>query len=306
MHSDNASIKGYALVILSSLGFSFIPVLASFAYTRYSVDPTTLALMRTYVALPFFAIALATTEGSNVFKITLKELAFYAFLGAVCGGLSMLFAFHSVEFVGASVSTVLIFTYPAMTVALGTFFFKEKGSATKFIAAFIVFIGLLLVLNVGGSGHPINRTGILLALTAAFLFALYHIYCEQAMKKSAPLKVLSMNMLMLTVFLTVILGIRTYPLDSGLWAIALILGSVCGFLSMLAFQFGLKELGAAKTALISSLGPVFTATWAYFALSETLSATQIIGMLVVIGGIIMLELLAIAERKKRKALDAAL
>ena len=53
-------------------------------------------------------------------------------------------------------------------------------------------------------------------------------------------------------------------------------------------SYTIKIIGAPNFSILGSLGPVFTIALAYFILDETFSMIQVVGALVVVGGIFVL------------------
>jgi len=276
--------------MLAALGFSFKSILAKLAY-GYGVDAMTLMLMRVFISLPLIILTLFWLEGAGGFRVTMREFLLLAFMGIVGLGGAMLFSFYSLELIDASLSTLVVYTYPALTVVMLLFLFKEKAGAAKFISLAITAFGLVMVVRADRLDFlALNITGVAFALIAAICFALYNVLSQRALKSISPLRMTSFCMVSLGVFFGLLFRGGPYPTGVEVWGLAGLLAVFSGFLPFILFLYGVKRIGAGRTVIIASVGPVFTVLWAYMLLGEHLDMVQLSGMAVVILGVMTLKL----------------
>jgi len=282
--------SGYFLVMVAALGFSFKSILVKAAY-GYGVEPMNLMLMRIFIALPLYIATLLIAEGRDAFTVSARELLLFAFMGIVGIGCAMLFSFYSLELIDASLATLVVFTYPAMTVILLLLFFGERASAAKIVSLIVTFLGLIMVVRVDRVDFiNLNGRGILLGLVSAFAFALYNAMSERAVKGVSPVRLITYCMFFFAAFFGVLFGNRAYPDAPEVWGLAALLGLFTGYMPFLCFLYGIKRIGAGRAVIIGSLGPVFTITWAFILLGERLDTVQVGGMVVAIVGVLALRL----------------
>lgn len=282
--------SGYLLTLMSTIAFSFKPILVKIAY-GYGVDAMTLMLMRIFIAMPFFIAALYIIEGKSALQTAPVDLAIFAFMGIVGIGGAMLFSFYSIEVIDASLSTVIVFTFPSITLLMLIVFLREKARAPMILSALTTFLGLILVVRVDKVDLlAANGKGIIFSLTAAISFAAYNVLSERVMKNISPTRVITYCMVFLTGFFGIFFGNRTYPRVPELWLIASILGIFTGFLPFLLYNYGVKKIGAGKAVIVSSLGPVFTVLLAFMFLNERFDIVQIFGMAMIVIGVMVLKL----------------
>lgn len=278
-------LSGYIFALLASLGFSVKSVLVKLAYT-FGTDAETLMLMRVFLSLPFFITALYLIEGRDGFKINRKDAPYFAFMGIIGIGLPILFAFYSIELIDASISALVVYAYPAMTIILLSIFMGESITKRKVISIVITFFGLALVLKIWTTGSgDINSTGVIYGLLAALFYSFYNLLGQNKIKSIAPIKVVTFCMIFVALFFGLVIGLREYPSDVEIWLLALALAFLSTFIPFVCYGYSIKYLGAGKTAMLSSMGPVFTVIWAYFILGETLDSIQILGMAFIVTGI---------------------
>lgn len=289
--------SGYFLITMSAFGFSFKGILAKLAYS-YGVDAMTLMLMRMTIALPFFLLALAVIDGKDALKVSARELSLYAFMGIAGIGLAMLFSLYALELIDATIATIVVFTYPAMTVALLALFNGQRLTEQRFLPIAVTFAGLLLAVGMDKSAlASLNLKGAALGLASAFCYAVYNALSERALKHRSPIRLITYCIVFQVAFFGGLFGWRPYPRAADVWAIAALQGILSGFMPFVFFTYGVKKIGVGKAVVIGSLGPVFTAVWAYFFLNERLMILQVLGMFMVVSGIVMLKL-------KREAAEA--
>ncbi len=282
-------LSGYIFAILASLGFSIKSVLVKLAYS-YGTDAQTLMIMRVFLSLPFFLTALYFIEGKSGFTVDKKELPYFAFMGVIGIGLPILFAFLSIELIDASISALVVYAYPAITIILLAFFMGEKVTTRKVISIIITFLGLVFVLKVWAlENGSINTTGVIYGLLAALFYSFYNLLGQNKIKSVAPIKVVTFCMVFVAIFFGIIIGVRDYPTEIEIWLIALTLAFASTFIPFVCYGYSIKYLGAGKTAILSSIGPVFTVIWAYFVLGETLDLPQVFGMTLIVVGIAALK-----------------
>lgn len=289
--------SGYFLIIMSAFGFSFKGILAKLAYS-YGVDAMTLMLMRMTIALPFFLLALVVIDGKDALKVSAKELALYAFMGIAGIGLAMLFSLYALELIDATIATIVVFTYPAMTVVLLALFNGQRLTERRFLPIAVTFAGLLLVVGMDKAVlASLNLKGVAFGLLSAFCYAVYNALSERALKDRSAIRLITYCIVFQVAFFGGLFGWREYPRTADVWAIAALQGILSGFMPFVFFTYGVKKIGVGRAVVIGSLGPVFTAVWAYFFLNERLMALQVLGMFMVVSGIVLLKL-------KREATEA--
>ncbi len=178
--------SGYFLITMSAFGFSFKGILAKLAYS-YGVDAMTLMLMRMSMALPFFLLALAVIDGKDALRVSLRELALYAFMGIAGIGGAMLFSLYALELIDATIATIVVFTYPAITVVLLALFSGQGLAHGRPAPLALTFAGLLLVVGMDGSAlASLNGKGVALGLLSALCYAVYNAMSERAIRRGSP------------------------------------------------------------------------------------------------------------------------
>ncbi len=121
-------------------------------------------------------------------------------------------------------------------------------------------------------------------------FASYNVLSERVLKNISPVKVVTYCMIFLVGFFGVFFRNRTYPRTPEVWLVASVPGIFSGYFPFLFYNYGVKRIGAGKSVIVSSLGPVFTVMLAFILLNERLDMMQIAGMSMIVLGVMALKL----------------
>ncbi|MCK4739512.1 MAG: EamA family transporter [Deltaproteobacteria bacterium] len=309
--------NGYLFVILASLGFSAKSVLVKVGYT-YGADAESLMLLRVSIALPLVFFALLAMESLRGFRINTKDLFLHALVGGGGLGCAMLFSFYSLSVMDASVSVLVIFTYPAITVLLLLLLGRERRIRYVLAPLALTFTGLLMALRIDSSSiFSANLEGTIYGLISAFSFATYNVMSKRLLRNSSPIRTTAFSTTFVVCFMVAVYTLQhsgnlsamtnqILNLTPEIWVISFVLALFSGFLPFLFFLYGIEILGAGRTVIISSVGPVFTILWAGIFLGERLDTVQVTGMIVVVVGIVALKLTGTKKDKKteeEKTLD---
>jgi len=280
--------SGAAAAVLAALGFSLKSVLIKAAYA-YDLDAMTLLLMRLFIAVPFFMGAFVFDLARNSFRITRREIVLYILLGGIGTSGAMYFSFASLETLDASLSVLIVYTYPALILIM-LIPFNGRPDGSRLFSTFLTFAGLGLIffkgdLNFQGSGIGI---GIALAFASAVCYAGYNVFFERHLKHVSPLRSASAVMIVPTIFLGIPFGYRSYPGDMEPWILAACMAIFAGFIPFILYMQAVRKLGASTTGIINSSGPVFTFVWAGIFLGETRTGRELLGAAVVLAGVLTL------------------
>ncbi|MBC2725400.1 DMT family transporter [Desulfosporosinus sp.] len=287
MSKLNKDSTGFAvlLVLISTLGFSFYPILGKVVFVGGASLSTVLFLRFTIAALIFWAIIISR-EGFP--RLPLKTWLVLWGMGGV--GYSMMAGLYisSVLFIPASLAALLLYAYPVIVTVLAVLTKQEKFSIYKLIGLILSTFGLVLVLGLAFNG--INYVGVMLALGAAFVYAIYILIGNKVLETTTPLvstTIISTSAALTYGVIGLPIGGLTWNLSWGTW---MGIGGIILFstiIGMLTFFQGIKRIGATSASIISMTEPVMTVVLAVLIFNEHLTLMQTVGgIFVVIGGIL--------------------
>jgi drug/metabolite transporter (DMT)-like permease len=278
---------GALLMLLSAAGFSTLAIFIKFSYAA-GANALTILTMRFFLASLCLWALLKLLDLSP--RITIKTALKLCLMGALGYGSMSLFFAASLQFLPASLSEMLLFTYPILVSIFSFLIGDEQFNWQKGTALMICLLGLFFILGVSFAG--ISHIGILFGLSSAIIYSCYILigkrvlqdvhslvattYVSSAAALTFAICTLATNQLILTLPLQgwlALIGTATF-------------GTVIGILGFFA---GLSKIGAANASIISTAEPVLTVLLSVLVLGETLTVLQGLGILLVLGSILLLQ-----------------
>ena len=202
---------------------------------------------------------------------------------AVLGGLAIvgnwLLLFAAYPRASISIATAVYNTQPFMLVALGTLFFAERLTAGKLGWLALAFVGMLLIVQAkAGTGERGSDylTGILLALGAAFLYAVAAIVAKK-LKGVRPHLIALIQVSVGTLALAPLVDFTHAPADTRAWGLVIALGVVHTGLMYILLYGAIQKLPTSLTGALSFIYPIVAILVDRVAFDHRLQAIQIVG-----------------------------
>jgi drug/metabolite transporter (DMT)-like permease len=277
---------GVLCAALGALGFSFKSVLIKGAY-RYGVDAETLLCLRMAYALPWLLLMTFAQQRREPLKLSRRDWFEFAVLGLFGYYLSSYLDFLGLRYISAALERIVVFIYPTLVVVLSALFLGQplKFGMVLMLAASYAGVALSVAgdLRPGAQG---TATGVVLVLGSALSFAIYLMRSAQSVARFGSTRVTAYAT-SIACGLCVGQFICLRPLTAlrqpwEVQALAAAMGVFSTVVPIWLYAEALRRLGAVRTAMIGSLGPIFTLLLAYVFLGEPLSVAQIGGAAIVI------------------------
>lgn len=214
--------------------------------------------------------------------------------GLVFGVLALL-AFAGLEHLAASLYTVIIYTYPAM-VAIGATLLGRRPPRALWAAVGLTTVGIALTVPEVFRGEAdADGLGLVLTLLNALLYAGYVLATGSLVgndggdRPPADGIVASAwsttGSLVFAVAVALVVGVEI-PTDPGVIAGLVGLGVISTVVAHMTLFVGMRTLAPATASLIATLEPVLTLIWAVTLLDESLVVLQVLGAVLVLGGVV--------------------
>ncbi|MCC6148459.1 MAG: EamA family transporter [Anaerolineaceae bacterium] len=251
------------------------------------IPPLTFGAIRFMIAAVVVVIlALLTGRVEKVSRSDLLRLAVGGLLG-----ITLYFSLQNVGVQKASASdaTLLVASFPAITMLLETILFKKKSSIIRFAGVGIAFVGIYFIIDQSGPSAGSQRLqGDLLFLSTGVVWAFYNFVTQNIVQRYSTLTVIFWQ----TLF-GAIAFIPVAFLEAAAWApisaagllSALYLGGFCSVGAFLFYGYGLRKLDPGTAVALLNLVPVFGLILAITVLKEKVGLIQIVGGLIVIAGV---------------------
>lgn len=294
---------GTALCVLSACGFAGLAIFGKYAYDAGLNVPTLLALRFALAAACFWAIVVARRPRWPSRDVVLAGVA----LGAVGYAAQSGLFFSALERIDASLTSLLLYVYPALVFALAVALGREHATPRRVAALALALAGAALVLLGGGDTGALDGLGVGLALGAALAYTIYILVSDRVVARIDPFL---LPALVCTGGAATFLafGASTGKLDLGFeavgWAHVAGIALVSTVLAISTFFAGLRLVGPATASIVSTAEPAMTVALAALLLGESLQAAQLAGGALVLGAVVVLNATAGSVPEHAAALEA--
>ncbi|SHH31616.1 Threonine/homoserine efflux transporter RhtA [Anaerosphaera aminiphila DSM 21120] len=165
-------LSGIIYVFLATVLFSSMDV--AIKLTGGVFNPLQLNFLRFSIgALMLLPMSISKLKKAN-YKLSKKDYLNFIVLGFIYAVLSMSLYTFSLEYVSASIASVLFCCNTFFSIILAAIFLKEKTNIFTKMALVICFIGILVIINPLNINEPVF--GIAIVIISALIFAVYSVY----------------------------------------------------------------------------------------------------------------------------------
>jgi drug/metabolite transporter (DMT)-like permease len=259
-----------------------------------------LTLMRSGAVALLAGLALAVTSTKS-FKITWREVPFFAVFGVV--GVGLMQWAYSNAVANLQVGVALLIEYTAIVIVpIATYLlFKEKVRGRIWIAVALVLGGLAIVAKPWSTG--LNPEGVTYGFMAAVFLSAYFIMGERVQRKRDALSTMFYAFSVASIFWAITMSFQQVtPIDFSrslnltenlsavnlpTWGLLLFVMLFGSFVPMLLTFSAMRHLSASAVGIASTSETVFAFVFGYLWLSQLIDASQAIGGVLVIIGIVV-------------------
>jgi drug/metabolite transporter (DMT)-like permease len=279
--------RGITLCVLSACGFGAMAIFAKYAYNA-GFDVVSLLTVRFVLAAAvFWAIVAARRSPLPSRRVALTGLALGGAGYAAQAGLF----FATLERLDASLTALLLYTYPAMVFLAALALGRERASRRRLGALALATAGTALVLLAGDVG-ALDGLGVAMGFTAALAYTTYILVADRAVGDADPFALSALVCTgAATTFVAVALatGGPHLQVDAGGWAAVSGVVLVSTVAAVTLFLVGLRHVGAATASIASTVEPVVTVSLAMALFGERLGVTQALGGVLVLVAVVLLQ-----------------
>lgn len=219
-------------------------------------------------------------------------------LGVFGTAVPMVCVISALQYQSSGVTALLLATGPALTVCLAHFVLPDELlNRRKGFGVTLALGGALLLAISGEDGLPDATdavpTGYLLVLVAMVFSAVMIIYARKYLRGYDAYEVGSIRIfttaLAVTPFSLLTVGFDLSAVD-GTGVLALIYSAVVGtFLGLLLSFYNIKRFGATPAVMTTYIIPIVAGIGGVLLLGEEITGTMVVGMIVIVGGIALLQ-----------------
>jgi drug/metabolite transporter (DMT)-like permease len=283
-------LQGYALIVLVSILWGTMGVLAKLSYT-YRILPETLIALRLCIGFTTL-LAILTLFNRDSFKIQKTDIVLFLVFGTFAIALQRISYFYAVNLTTVTMAAILFYTYPVFITLFAVLRQRERISFRELIALVLTFSGAALVVKVyDTSSLSFNIIGIAFGLASSLLFVLYFMLTRKLRDKYTSWTLTlygdGIGALILTPVISFsIPQIMEFPPQ--LWLLIFAIALIPSLLAYSLYSYALKYVKASKGSILSVIEPLSAALFSTIFLEENLETLQIVGVALALTGVCLL------------------
>lgn len=305
-------VFGIICAILCEILFGF-----SFLFTKNvtnTISAMSLLSWRFTVAFVVFNLCVLTgIVKLNLKGKPLKPLFLIALLSPV---LYFIGETLGIKFTTASESGAFIACIPIAALVSSAIVLKEKPSRLQAAGIAITTAGILLIVLSKGLDSSLNIFGYLMLSTAVITYSLFSVFAQKAAQFTSVEKTYMMMGFGAVVFTIIALvenaaaetlgKFISLPLTEGSFTVALLyLGIGCSIIAFLLINTAIAIIGTNRTASFVGICTVVTIAAGVVVLKESFTVFQVVGTVLVLGGVYMANILPKADPEDFHIRDTA-
>ncbi len=266
---------GAALIIISAAAFGTLGIFARLSYAA-GATPLTVLMLRFAFAAPIMLMLMAIRRAPIPRGRTLVGLILMGGLGYVGQSFSY---FTAVSLASPGLVALILYTYPAMVTVLAALFLRERLSALTVSVLVVALAGTALTLGPAIATAQTQPLGIVFALAAAIIYAVYILVGSRITPQAGAL---SSSTVIITSAAVVFGGAvawrgPTFPASPAGWIAIVAIALISTVLPIVTFFAGLARVGPTAASTLSTLEPVVTVLLAALVLADPLAPIQLAG-----------------------------
>jgi drug/metabolite transporter (DMT)-like permease len=286
------------------------------AVTLWSLNAVVAKVVLDSAGLSAFRLAEVRATGSALILVTIvllieparmrigrRELLKLGIFGVLGLGVVQLFYFIGIRRLDIGIALVINYLAPVFVALWARFYVHEPVRRRLWLAIALSLFGLTLVVELWG-GSSLDWVGVAACLVTAIAYAAYVLMAEQSLAGGRDVySLLAWGFVFAALFWAIFRPWWSFPLDEVDGSVSLlgrlddvslpvwlllgyivVLGTVVPFVLLVS---ALHHVPATRVTIVAMLEPVLAALAAWVWLGEELTAIQILGGLIVLGGVVL-------------------
>jgi drug/metabolite transporter (DMT)-like permease len=289
---------GFLLVLLTSSLYGIMPALTQRAYAAGVTVETVLTgryLIGTALIWVFILLTRKPLKVGRANFLYLMAVGVDVFICVFC-------MTSSYRFLPGAITSLITFLYIVIVNVVEILMGRERAQLFRIVCLLLTVGGLVLVVYTPSGSVSLDIRGILLAIAAGVLYAIWAMSMGAKRFAAFSAEVTMGYMLIVPTLANVVKclieGSPILPVTPEQWLYVGLLALSPGFIAPIAFCAAVKLIGASTASMINTSEPVF----AYFAgmvlMGDRLSLNATLGGILVVAGLLLLNIM---ERRKDRA-----
>ena len=294
-------LEGSPLVIFASAFWATGGIFITRIIEGSNLTPINLAFWRDLSTYTILLISISILRPA-LLRVMKRDLPWLIGMGIISIGLFHVLWNTSVITNGMAIATVIQCNAPIFVTIIARLIWKESLTPLKIAAIFLSTLGTILIANVEGfGGMKITLTGLLIGLASALAYGSVSLLGKKLSGNYSPWTILTyafgIGKLTLLPFQLISPSISLLPVAAS-FAKLIFITPLSGYL---LYFIGLQKLPASVASILSTSEVPFAALMAYLVMKEKMTGWQIIGAILVVGGVVLVSLRNNSDEKPERA-----
>ena len=292
---------GYAMVLTAATLWALNGTVSKVILKSGGITSERLTEVRATGAFLLLLVALVVWRRRTL-RVRLGELPFLAFFG-ICGlAFVSWFYFVAISRLPIGISLLIQYVAPVLVALWARYVLHEPVRRRIWVALALSIAGLALLLDVY-HGVELDGLGLAASLGAALTYALYILLADRGLRTRSTSSLLTYGFLFAALFWGLVQPWTSFPWDRvdesvsllgrlaetdlPIWLLMswmVVLGTIVPFGLLVA---SLRHITPTRAGILAMFEPVAGTAIAYLWLREELDPTQLLGAIVVLGGIVL-------------------
>ncbi len=301
----NKEILSFGSALGSAFFWSFSFIWFKIAYLGY--NPVTVVIFRLPIAAVLITIIAAFLK--RLQKPSKKDFRLFVLMAFFEPFIYFLGESYGLKYVSSTVAAVIVATIPLISPVFVWYFFKERLKWMNIAGLALSFFGVGLVVINGSFQFDASPLGVGLEFIAVLAAIAYSLVLRNLVTRYNTLSIIAyQNIIGVVLFLPVWLIVDfndfiSRPSHAEAFRAIILLAVFASTLAFVFFTQSIRQIGVNRSNSFINLIPVFVAILSFFVLKEELGGQQIIGILVVVGGLFLAQIKRKRNFKNQKGFE---
>ena len=300
MPAQRHPLRGFFYIALATLQWGIAACLGRAVFTGKlrvggevvgAIDPLLIAQGRVTFSFLALAVFLITRRGLKALLLPRRDVVTMILIGTLGMAASNYFYYLAIQRTNVATAIIVQYTAPVWVLCYMVGRGLQKPTVQRIGAVGFGIVGIALAIDmVHGNALRLDAIGVGAALLAAFSFSYYNIAVHEVLERYDRWKILLWAVLTASAFWIVVnppwkIVAAGYSRSQFLFLAVFSLISMLGPFS--CYFAGLQHLEPTRAVVTSCLEPVFSILLAALFLGERVNGTQVAGIALVLGAIVL-------------------
>ena len=283
--------KGIILVLLGAVCFSIKAIIIKLAY-GVSIDPVTLLTLRMGFSLPFFlAVPFLYKRKNHEQRVNKSDWIKIILLGILGYYVASIFDFWGLQYISAGLERLILFVYPTIVVLLSAAFLKKPINRNIIFALLLTYFGVFVIFSDTNIHSQKNMVlGAMYIFVSAFTYAAYLVGSGSLIPKLGSVLFNAYSMIVsciaVIIHFAIVQPTNLLELPFQFYCFGFAIAIISTVIPTFLIAEGINLIGAGKSSIVASVGPVITIFLGYWFLNEPFTLIEFIGTCFVLSGVL--------------------